>query len=305
MPQVMDRREFLSRTVWGAIPLAMFSGPLWGQQPQQPQQQPLGPAAVGPARQAEPPRQVDPRVTAILNLWEKNTAQITRMSGTFSRMTYDDVFGVEKRSTGQFMYETPDKGRIDFFAVKLPNGAINEGKQTSRNIDYKIVTDDPQRWVCTGTQVLIIDDSAKSVQQVDIPPQYQGQNIVDGPLPFLFGIKAQKALQRYQLDIGARHSEQIYHLVAKPLLRQDAQEWSVAEVMLNPQSFLPQAIRTFDPAGTKETVYVFSGDQKVNPRWLFDPFTTRSLGISNYKVTKQTTAEVAPEMRTVPKSVIK
>ena len=300
----MDRREFLSRTVWGAIPVALFGSPLWGQQPQQ-GQQPLGQAVIGPAPGPAPARQVDPRVTAILGLWEKNTAGINRMSGSFSRMTYDDVFGVEKRSVGQFMYEAPDKGRIDLNAVELPKSAINQGKQTSKGVNYKVVADDPQRWVCTGTQVLVIDDTSKSVQQVDIPPQYQGQNIVDGPLPFLFGIKAEKAERRYQLEIGSRHSAEIYHLVAKPLLRQDAQEWSVAEVMLNPQTFLPQAIRTFDPAGTKETVYVFNADQKVNPRWIFDPFTSRNLGISNYKVTKQTTAEVAPEMRTVPKSVIK
>lgn len=304
MPQVMDRREFLSRTVWGALPVALFGTPLWGQQPQQ---QALGQAAIGPAGgpAAAPARATDPRVVAILNLWEKNTAGIDRMEGTFTRMTYDDVFGVEKRCVGQFKFESPDKGRIDLNAIELPKGAINQGKQTTKGAAYKVVSDDPQRWVCTGTQVLIIDDAAKSVQQVDIPPQYQGQNIVDGPLPFLFGIKAEKAEKRYQLEIGNMHSAKVFHLVAKPLLRQDAQEWRVAEVMLNPENFLPLAIRTFDPAGTKETVYVFNADQKINPRWFTDQFSPRSLGIQSYKVSRQTTAEAPPDMKTVPRNVIK
>lgn len=309
MPQVMDRREFLSRSLWGAIPLTLAGSTVWGQQPAQ-----RGPAVNGPQAAAPPQQQVpqqqevpqpNPQVVAILRNWEISSGGFSKLEGAFERYVYDDVFGVEKRSVGEFQYQQPDKGRLDFRVPKeVP--ATNPGRKTKTGAPFKVVADTPQRWVCTGKEVLIIDDQMKTVQKVSIPPQFQGQNIADGPLPFLFGMKAEKALQRYSLTIGAKHSPQVYHLVAKPLFRQDAQEWQVAEVMLNPANFMPRAIRTIDPAGTRDTVYVFQQEaMKQDPRWIFSPFEVTSLGLRGYNVIQETTAEAPPESKPAPKSIIK
>lgn len=305
MPQVMDRREFLSRSLWGAIPLTLAGGTVWGQQPAQQGQVANGAQAAAPQQSA--PQPPDPRVVAILRNWEATTSSFDRLEGTFLRYVYDSVFGVEKRADGEFRYEAPDKGRLDFREVKVPPGTTNPKRVMPKtNAPFKVVSDTPQRWVCTGKEVLIIDDGQKSVQKVAIPPQFQGQNIADGPLPFLFGMKAAKALQRYVLSIGSMHGEETYHLVAKPLYRQDAQEWQTAEVMLNPKTFLPRAIRTIDPAGTRETVYVFHQEAlRQNPRWLLSPFEVTSLGLRGYNVIQETTAEAPPESKPAQKSIIK
>jgi len=305
MPQVMDRREFLSRSLWGAIPLTLAGGTVWGQQPGQ-----QAPAANGGqvAAPQEAPAPVDPRVVAILRNWENTTSGFDRLKGTFIRYVYDDVFGVEKRSNGEFHYQAPDMGRLDFLMPPKDSFAPTNPKRLmpKTNAPFKVVADQPQRWVCNGKEVLIIDDAQKTVQKVTIPPQFQGQNIADGPLPFLFGMKAEKALQRYRLAIGGMHSAQVFHLVAKPVYKQDAQEWQTAEVMLNPENFLPRAIRTIDPAGTRETVYVFKQETlEKNPRWLFSPFETTALGLRGYNVIQETTAEAPPESRPASKNVIR
>lgn len=303
----MDRREFLSRAACAALPLALTSTRLFGQQP--------GPPAVAgaaPQNNEEPPAPpLDPRVDAILRNWEQRSSTIERLNGTFQRYVYDSVFGVEKRSNGQFYYQAPDRGRLDFIEVKkseLPVPAVNQLRKTMNGTPFNIVSDTPQRWVCTGQAVLVIDDSMKTVQRIQIPPHFQGQNIADGPLPFLFGMKADKAVKRYGLTIGKKHSQQVYHLVAKPKLQYDAQEWCQAEVMLDPETFLPAAIRTIDPAGTKDTVYVFDkGSLSTNsPLFAANPFDERKLGIGSYNVLQVTTAEAPPEaQKTVPKSVLR
>lgn len=297
----MDRREFLRGTATAVIPLFLSPLAAFAQQPQGNAPQPGAPQAA-----AAPP--VNPQVLAVLRNWELKTASITFLSGNFTRYVYDSVFGVEKRADGRFHYQAPDLGRLDFAVPKeLPNPPVNPGRTTKTGEPYKIVADTPQRWVCTGTKVLVIDDAMKQVQKIEIPPQLQGQNIADGPLPFLFGMKADKALKRYELTIGKMHSRETYHLVAKPLWKQDAQEWSQAEVLLNPANFLPKAIRTIDPAGTRDTVYAFHQETLDTSKALFaaNPFDERRLGIGSYNVLQETTAEQPPEQRTVPRSVLR
>lgn len=299
---MMDRREFLRGTASAVIPILLSPLAAFAQQPQgnaQPQQ-----PAAPPAQPAAP---VSPQVMAILRNWEVRTANITFMTGAFSRYVYDSVFGVEKRADGRFHYQAPDLGRLDFTVPKLPVPPENPNRKTKTGEKYKIVADTPQRWVCTGTKVLVIDDAMKQVQKIDIPPQLQGQSIADGPLPFLFGMKADKALKRYELSIGTMHGPETYHLVAKPLWKQDAQEWSQAEVLLNPANFLPKAIRTIDPAGTRDTVYAFHQDTIDTSKALFasNPFDERKLGIGSYNIIQETTAEQPQEQRTVPRSVLR
>jgi hypothetical protein len=111
-----------------------------------------------------------------------------------------------------------------------------------------------------------------------IPPQQQGRNIINGPLPFLFGMKADQAKARYYLTIGKKHYpdgvavddkgqrvrvEPQLHIIAAPKLAVDKAEWSTAEVLLTPQ-FLPRAIRLTNTNGSKETAYIFfPGKQMV------------------------------------------
>ena len=60
-----------------------------------------------------------------------------------------------------------------------------------------------QRWICTGKQIFIIHDDTKIYDKIDIPAQQQGKNIMNGPLPFLFGLKAEQAKARGGRDIAA------------------------------------------------------------------------------------------------------
>ena len=225
----------------------------------------------------------------LLLAWEQESAKVKKLKGKFHRFVYDGVYFVENRAAGEFWYESPDQGRMDFGISPLQPRTNKKGPNGE---PYTVQQDPLQRWVCTGKEIFIIHDNEKLFDRIEIPPQQQGRNIMNGPLPFLFGMKAEQAKERYHLNLGAQHWPQgrvtekdgkpvqlapQIHVVAVPKLDVDAREWSRAEVLLNIK-FLPTAIRLLDPTGNKETVYTFDPDSlEPNPLipWLPNPFSVR------------------------------
>jgi TIGR03009 family protein len=254
--------------------------------PTQPQQTNRVPRPEQGNIQLQMPRELED----LLLQWERESAQVRRLRGNFHFYKYDGVYFVETRSEGEFWYESPDKGRMDFGESTLPPVSKKKGPNGEA---YTVQQREDERWICTGTEIFIIHDEQKLFDHIEIPLQQQGQNIINGPLPFLFGMKAVKAKERYFLNLGSLHWPQgkveekdgkrsqyppQIHVVAVPKLEQDQKEWSRAEVILN-GSFLPRAIKLLDPTGNAETVYVFEeAALKVNEPgllWLPNPFEDR------------------------------
>jgi TIGR03009 family protein len=317
----MTRRVLLTCCVAGclAAALVVISRPAAAQQPQAPgranvktapapqpkaqpgaaQQRPTTvpqPNAAAPQPNGAAPREQRPptelkmpqELEDLLVIWEQQSSKINRLRGTIFRYTYDSVYTVEKRAAGEFWYQSPDMGRIDFGPGNLTNPPPRPGPGPNKT-PYVVQAEKQQKWICTGKQVFVIHDEDKLFDKVDIPVQQQGKNIINGPLPFLFGMKAEQAKQRYHLNLGERHwpqgrrlkdgtvQEPQIHIVAIPKLEQDAKEWSRAEVQLDGKTFIPTAIKLFNPQGTMETVYVLpKSTMKVNEGiWLKNPFNDR------------------------------
>jgi len=290
---------------------AGISAPLLAQQgqprPTPPQSSPKDGAQDGQAPgNAQVGGVVDPaaqeELERVLLDWEHKTADITKLRGTHYRYEYDSVFLIEKRSTGEFWYESPDKGRIDFNVNDQPKLDVPPPKKTPDGKPYTVVAAEPEIWVCDGRNVLSIHVSDKTYDQLVIPPHQRGNNIADGPLPFLFGVKAEKLKERYSLSLGRMHAPQAtsgrpqFHVVAKPLNQDDARNWKQAEVLLDAEYCIPTAIRLLDPSGNKETVYRFPLNQ-MHPNeklpWLNSPFNLRGK-LNGFKLLQQATREFEP-----------
>lgn len=207
-------------------------------------------------------QQNDPQLWKILVDWEKTTADYKRLSGEHRRFVYDSVFQIEKRSDGKFYYEAPDKGRIDIKRVEVPEGAKSQ-KLNPQGKPYSLKSDVPEIWICDGQQIAQADCVQKVYRLYPIPKQNQGVNIMDGPLPFLFGLPARQAVQRYQFTILPQTNAQVVWLKVLPKREQDQRNWKQAQVMLDRRTYLPIAVKLLDPAGTNETVYSFR-ELKVN-----------------------------------------
>ena len=269
-----------------------------------------GQPATAPAAAAQPPRppvelQEDPRLDPILRAWEHYTRNIERLHGNFDRYVYDSTFLVEKRSAGEFWYEAPDKGRLDFTAfpeerMPPPNDKgqrINPQKLGANGAPYTVMRDTNMRWICRGDALLFIHVDEKMYDITEIPPHMQGKAITSSPLPFLFGVSADELRKKFYMSLGTMHDpdgsrtgHKMLHIVAAPRLASLAQEFSRAEVLLDPGTihkdangqpvFAPIAIRMFDPTGQQETAYRFDvAKAKLNQRPLFfgNPFREPSL----------------------------
>ncbi|MGC1275821.1 MAG: PASTA domain-containing protein [Planctomycetaceae bacterium] len=233
----------------------------------------------------------DPQLDRVLNDWFQKTRGINKLQGDHRRYTYEATFQVVKVSEGKFYFEAPDKGRIDLEPVdekSLKDSDPNaEGVQIPEAGQQKLFTlkpDQPEQWVCDGTQIMRVDNAAKTYEVSTIPKEHRGKNIMDGPLPFLFGLPPEKAKQRYAMTLQPLPPERgVVYLVVTPLLKQDAANWQRADVMLDARTYLPTAIKLLDPSGNRVTVFSF-GDHQANKvnliSWIGigDPFKPALIG---------------------------
>lgn len=226
-----------------------------------------------PEMQPDRVEKLSPELETLLKDWEVQSSKFKKLVGDFKRFKYDYTFGVESRATGKFAYEAPDKGYYQFEGTE-PKG---ESQKTFEELDpktnkvvrkpFRMKADLAEHWVCDGEHVIKINDRDKQYERVPIPPENQGQNIIDGPLPFLFGMKVDRAKRRYTFELLDRkpNFKDTVWLLVKPKLIMDASNWSEARVGINEKTFLPVAVMLTDPAGTSQTVHLFARVE-ANPK---------------------------------------
>ena len=273
--------------------------------------EPAAPKLPRPAPQTLVVEDLSPELETILRNWELTTSKFNKMTGEFTRFRYDKTFEVEFRASGKFAYEAPDRGNYELHGIepgKDKDGRPEQSKKTGsdKRTPYTLKADAPERWVCTGKEIIKINEKEKTYEKLSIPPDSQGENIMDGPLPFLFGMKAEKAKIRYQFVLKNNDKNEI-KLDVLPRLQKDAANWSKATVILEPVTFKPVAVKLLDPTGA-ESVHVFKvKDIKINPKqffWEGDPFRPKLSGFRLVLNEKPASAELseAPAAAKAPKT---
>lgn len=263
---MMDRRRFIQFCMAGAVAPSLLAIPPRSVEAQgrprsaaTQQQSERAQRPVGKPLRVQPP---SAEVMQILRDWEVASGKFSKLQGEHYRWVYDFVFMSEKRSKGKFWFASPDMGRIDLEPWENkdnPRAAGKDGKPLPGGKPFAVEPDKQDQWVSNGKEIIQVNTKQKSVEVFPIPKQIQGQGITDSPLPFLFGMKANKAAVRYTLKEGKFNNPRAgrIHLIAYPNLAQDARNWSRAEIMLDGKTFYPQAIKMIDPGGNSETVYKF------------------------------------------------
>lgn len=219
----------------------------------------------------------NPALNQILEQWELKTGKIQKLSGKHRRYVYDRVFEVETRADGVFYYEAPDKGRIDLEPTKIDPGEVSK-RLGKTGKPYSLRPEVAEKWICDGQYVAQGIVQQKVYVKYEIRPEDRGRNIMDSPLPFLFGMPAEKAKERYFIRINQHTNQAQVWLDILPRRKDDRDNWAEAQVILDRRNFLPVAVKLIDVTGNRETVYAFS-DLEVNKKtsWIgrifgTDPF---------------------------------
>lgn len=209
---------------------------------------------------------VDPDLWTVLEDWSEKSTGFTRLEGQVLRRTYDTTFAVEQVVRGYFYYEAPDKGRLDLDTVEINQKMLAARQKKGAKVrrkngePFKLETGLSEKWVCDGQRIINIEVDSKSAEVHKLPEELQGRNIMNGPLPFLFGLPPLRAVNRFTLNLIRLPSEQspFAILKAQPKRPDDASSWQEAEVILDTRTGLPAHVRLLRPSGKQEDVYSFS-----------------------------------------------
>jgi TIGR03009 family protein len=251
--------------------------PAPGQQDAQAQTAPQQPAA--PAQQP-----IEPQVPAgfqlntlqqagldtVLNAWQKQSATVKTFRCSFQRWEYDVVFGPKDKdkdiplykNIGEVSYINPDKGSFQITETNKwqeeppPPGQQAGAEKRGNWIKQPDAVGD--HWVCDGKSVYQYRHDLKQLVEHPIPPQMQGQAIVDGPLPFLFGADAAKLKQRYwmKLDQNQNQNPNQIWIIALPKFQAQAADFTEVDVILDSKLLLPLYMQLWMPNRSHQT-YIF------------------------------------------------
>jgi TIGR03009 family protein len=206
-------------------------------------------------------------LNTVLDAWQQENAKIKTFQCSFERWEYDPVFGPQGniplyKNKGELSYIKPDKGSFQITETNKwqvqpalpgqpPNGAVNGDwqKQPDAIGDH---------WVCDGTSVYQYRPDLKQLIEHPIPPQLQGQAIVDGPLPFLFGADAAKLKERYwmKLDQNQNQNPDQIWIIALPKFQAQAADLTEVDVILDAKQRLPLYMQVWMPNRSHHT-YIF------------------------------------------------
>jgi TIGR03009 family protein len=229
---------------------------------QQPVQQPIGPpAGVAPGAPQQPEWAARmtveelKRVDQLLAYWESRSNKIRLFECKFQQWDYEggspeiDVQGrtvkIHPRTyaEGIIKYAQPDKGL--YHVKRLAVASVLHPGEPPQHIDQN--PELGEHWVCDGVQIYSFEANKKQVTVSPLPPGMRGQAIADGPLPFMFGAKAETIKARYWVHELKPTQNGTYLLEAVPKSRQDAQNFKAVQIVLDEKEYLPDSLIVFSP----------------------------------------------------------
>lgn len=239
-----------------AFIFVLFAAPLANAQQQ------FGPRVADARQQQQRPRgmpdwfplhpDLQKHTDNVLNFWEFHSGKIERYRCDFQRWEYDrqnfDQQQFQTYSKGRIKYAKPDKGLFEVTELtqvqKQAGGKFGFDKQQATEFE---------KWICDGKTVFEFDHRNKQLIERGLPPEMQGKQIVEGPLPFLFGAKKAQIEARYWVRINPE-KKNVFWLEAVPKHREDAANFKQIDIVIpDNKEFLPKAIILHHRGGTQTT----------------------------------------------------
>jgi TIGR03009 family protein len=194
------------------------------------------------------------RLNKILSYWEITSSKVNTFTCQFKRWEYNGTFQVKGKpdeSTGIIRYARPDKG--EFKVVEHKTWRAEPAKGTEPVLT-ETNPDENEHWLCDGATVYQLIAATKTLRELPLPADMQGNKIFDGPLPFVFGASKEVLLQRYWLreELPPDNAKDQYWLRAVPKFADDQMNYQSVLIVLDRERFLPVALNVYLPENTAE-----------------------------------------------------
>ena len=253
-------RRFIAWTLTLAAGASSVSIAFGQTQKTQPAPKPAARAGNAPAAAPLTPAQQQAKATAdakarqemnlLLDEWEKQSKTVKSLLVVFERIDRSEKWG-DQVYQGQAMLKSPDLACLEFKkAIPGPDG---KPKFTLNDRGQKVleVEKEPfQRIVCTGKEVLQYEWEEKAIYIYPLDKESRQKALQQGPLPFLFNMKAADAKQRYGMTLLDQTKDE-YSIAIVPREEIDKQSFNQAFVRLSKSNFLPNRLVLL-PVGDKD-----------------------------------------------------
>jgi len=249
----------VSRGVLGLVLATSAAAPAVGQEARKPGTPAAGrgagaTATTAPpaASAAKPPARpkVDPaRMTELMKHWEQQSARLMTLDVKIRRVDRSEAWG-EEAYEGRAILKTPDLAWLDFNKVSEPE----KGKPP------KLTPAD--RIICTGAEVWQFVPDSRQILIFPLNKETQQRALEEGPLRFLFNMRAADAEKRYQMQL-VDETKDFFVISIIPRLKIDQESFKSALLRLNRRTFLPDRIFLTNPNGTSSKDFLLT-EAKAN-----------------------------------------
>ncbi|MFO0959455.1 MAG: outer-membrane lipoprotein carrier protein LolA [Isosphaeraceae bacterium] len=237
------------------------------------------------------------RLDKVLLEWEQRSATIKSLDAAFYRFDQNSVVGDVEFFEGRVMLKSPnqavlDSQKIDLdFKVAADNQAFKDAIKWKRTqAGQANAPADPipkakkafhERIICTGTSILHYVNDVKKIYEYPLAEEEREAALQQGPLRFLFNMRRDEVLRRYNMRLVSEENEEFYTLQVVPKLDIDRNAFEQAMVKLNRKTFLPDILVLVDPNGNKQSYYLAQVKPNANVpegNFVHNPETWKKLG---------------------------
>ncbi len=177
--------------------------------------------------------------------WERRSQADVSLYAEFTRTDKSVEFPRPRQFRGMALLHRPNRACLNF-------EEIVDGKPRFH-----------ERIVATGDEVYHFQGPTKQVFVYPLAEDQRRRALEEGPLPFMFNMRAAAAKERFQMDLlqelAATKEQPARSLIRIiPLLRIDREEYIEARVVLNLETFLPMALVLTLPNGKDSKTFIFN-----------------------------------------------
>lgn len=236
------------------------------------------------AAEGAPSPTVDPaKMEKLLALWERQSTLLKTLDAKVFRTDVIPAWDEIEYYEGRAIFKSPNLAFIDFRKIKQDD----DRKPVKDPKTNAWVSVPEERILCTGDEVW---QYKSDTRQIFIYPLEEGQAekaIEEGPLPFLFNMKAESAKKRYDMTLMSE-DEKAYGISIKPRLDVDKESFSQAFVQLDRKYLLPIRIVLVSPDGKSKKDFQLG---PIEPNKPVDDSNFKGKTVANWKVIRNPSAE--------------
>ena len=203
----------------------------------------------------------DTDVVEILRNWEKASPPVTKLDISFKRLHFIRAFGgVERRGTGRFYFEAPDKALYEVQPAEIEPGEVSR-KLNGKRKPYRLLPDRSAARIWTAERIVSLDPTEKTFRVFALANETRF--VASRPqtlLPFVTGVRAADVQRDFKITC-LRKTESAIYLRASPLGKKLRAAFHHADILLDAEIYAMKSLQLSHSDGVR-TVYIFS-DRKV------------------------------------------